>query len=133
MNQPVKFSVTATDPDSDTLSYAWSFGDGGTGSGAAPAHTYTAPGTYQVVVTVTDGVGGSAWGGVSVVVQEFGGSGDLNGDKVVNVDDVTLVIRHHGETSDNPNWDARADANGDGKVDDADLLIVIENFGRIYG
>lgn len=34
-------------------SYAWNFGDGTTGSGQALPHTYTAAGTYVVVVTFT--------------------------------------------------------------------------------
>jgi PKD repeat protein len=49
---------TSTDPDSDPLSYSWNFGDGTTGTGATPAHTYTAPGVYNVTLTVNDGRGG---------------------------------------------------------------------------
>ena len=44
----------STDPDGSIASYAWDFGDGTTGTGAQPAHTYAAPGTYQVKLTVTD-------------------------------------------------------------------------------
>lgn len=37
----------------DAVSYTWSFGDGATSSGQFPIHTYSAPGTYSVCVTVT--------------------------------------------------------------------------------
>ena len=41
-------------------SYQWAFGDGSSGSGAAPSHTYAAGGTYDVVLTVSDGSGSSS-------------------------------------------------------------------------
>jgi hypothetical protein len=53
---PVAMSgAGSSDPDAgQTLSYAWSFGDASTGSGVSVSHTYTAPGTYVVTLTVTD-------------------------------------------------------------------------------
>ena len=42
---------------SPIVSYEWDFGDGNTGAGAVAAHTYNSPGTYTVVLTVTDGNG----------------------------------------------------------------------------
>jgi PKD repeat protein len=58
---PVTFAATATDPDGDPLTYSWNFGDNGTATGASPSpHSYTAAGTYNAVLTVTDGKGGSA-------------------------------------------------------------------------
>lgn len=54
----VQFDGTgSTDPNGDTLTYSWSFGDGGIGSGASPTHTYGAAGTYDVMLTVSDGQG----------------------------------------------------------------------------
>jgi Concanavalin A-like lectin/glucanases superfamily/PKD domain len=41
-------------------SYAWDFGDGTAGTGATPSHTYTAGGTYNVKLTVTDNGGATA-------------------------------------------------------------------------
>jgi PKD repeat protein len=41
-------------PDDTALSYVWTFGDGGTGSGANPSHTYSASGTFNVSLVVTD-------------------------------------------------------------------------------
>jgi len=45
-----EFSAQVTG-NADT--YSWAFGDGGTSSDENPSHTYIAPGTYQVCLTVT--------------------------------------------------------------------------------
>lgn len=59
--QAVTFSSTgSSDPDGDQLSFSWNFGDNTTGTGASPTHTYAAPGTYVVALTVSDGRGGTA-------------------------------------------------------------------------
>ncbi|MTD12744.1 PKD domain-containing protein [Nakamurella sp. YIM 132087] len=47
----------STDADGTIASYAWNFGDNSTGTGATPSHSYTAAGTYQVTLTVTDNRG----------------------------------------------------------------------------
>lgn len=57
----VAFDATgSSDPDGDALTFSWNFGDGTTGTGATPTHTYAQAGTYNAVVTVSDGRGGSA-------------------------------------------------------------------------
>ncbi len=54
----VQFDATKSrDPDGQQLSYQWDFGDGKTGTGATPRHVYAAPGTYRVVLTVSDASG----------------------------------------------------------------------------
>jgi PKD repeat protein len=45
------------DYDGYIVSYAWGFGDGTTGSGQSVSHTYSSPGLYSVVLTVTDNRG----------------------------------------------------------------------------
>lgn len=42
------------------VEHRWSFGDGGTGEGATVSHTYAAPGTYAVRLTVMDESGATA-------------------------------------------------------------------------
>ncbi|WP_026909391.1 cutinase family protein [Patulibacter minatonensis] len=57
---PVRFSAASSDsPLGDTLTYAWDFGDGQTATTASPvvAHTYAAPYTGDVTLTVTDSQG----------------------------------------------------------------------------
>jgi PKD repeat protein len=65
VDNPISFDGTASyDPDNQDgtpendqpLTYNWDFGDGTTGVGAQPTHTYDAEGTYQVTLTVYDGV-----------------------------------------------------------------------------
>ncbi len=65
----VQFNAsTSSDPDGDPLTFTWNFGDGTTGTGAMPVHRYTAIGTYNPVVTVSDGRGGSATATVRIDV-----------------------------------------------------------------
>ena len=55
----VPFTVNFTDTSSNSPSaWAWSFGDGGWNTSQNPSHTYTIPGTYTVLLTVTN-YGGS--------------------------------------------------------------------------
>ncbi len=45
------------DVDGEIVSYEWDFGDGTVAQGMLAEHTYTALGTYEVTLTVTDGDG----------------------------------------------------------------------------
>lgn len=56
--------------DGATLTYAWDFGDGTTGSGRTDSHSYAAPGTYVVTLTVTDSLGATATASQSVTASE---------------------------------------------------------------
>ncbi len=48
--------------------YAWTFGDGSTGTGVSPSHTYAAPGTFAVGLTITTNSGATASTTQSVTV-----------------------------------------------------------------
>ncbi|QCW51433.2 PKD domain-containing protein [Nocardioides dongxiaopingii] len=47
----------STDSDGQVVGYAWDYGDTSTGNGRLSSHTYGAPGTYTVTLTVTDDQG----------------------------------------------------------------------------
>jgi CubicO group peptidase (beta-lactamase class C family) len=53
------FSDGSVDLDGSLTAWKWSFGDGTDGSERSPSHTYSAPGTYPVTLTVTDDRGAS--------------------------------------------------------------------------
>jgi PKD repeat protein/type 1 glutamine amidotransferase len=68
---PITFSAVGTDADGDTLSYSWNFGDGTPASTEQnPVHAFLTAATFNVVVTVNDGRGGTASAApLQVVVQ----------------------------------------------------------------
>ncbi|MEN6368125.1 MAG: PKD domain-containing protein, partial [Thermotogota bacterium] len=69
--QSVTFDASASsDPDGSIASYAWDFGDGTSATEVSPSHAYAAPGSFAVVLTVTDNGGLSRSTSRSVPVTE---------------------------------------------------------------
>jgi len=56
--------------------------------------------------------------------------GDVDGNGVVNMDDLRLAAKAFGSTSTSPRWNPDADINLDGKIDMKDLYIIVANFGK---
>jgi gliding motility-associated-like protein len=50
------YGVEVTNSSVGGTSVAWTFGDGGTSSAQNPTHAYAGPGTYELTLTVTDGI-----------------------------------------------------------------------------
>lgn len=65
----VQFTDQSHDPDGPLAAWQYDFGDGGVSSARNASHSYSAPGSYVVTLTVTDGAGaaGMAQEVVSVV------------------------------------------------------------------
>jgi gliding motility-associated-like protein len=70
---PANITFTNNSTGPGTLSYVWDFGDGSpTSTLQNPVHTYTAPGTYTPVLTVTSSAGCSAtFTGNPIVIGGF--------------------------------------------------------------
>ena len=54
------FTDRSSDSDGSIVARAWNFGDGKTSTATSPTHAYSAPGTYNVTLIVTDDDGATA-------------------------------------------------------------------------
>ncbi len=72
IGQTITFDASKSSAASGlTLTYAWTFGDGAAGTGVKPTHTYTAPGSYNISLTVTDSKSGTSSLAAQVSVAIF--------------------------------------------------------------
>jgi PKD repeat protein len=63
-------SAGSNDPDGSIASYSWNFGDGSAASTLpAPSHLYSAAGTFNAVLTVTDNRGATSTAPVTITVS----------------------------------------------------------------
>lgn len=79
----VEFDASASsDTDGTITGYQWIFGDGGTGSGVKVSHVYSAEGTYNVTLSVTDNDSLTGTASRNVIVYKSGvyKRGDVNRD-----------------------------------------------------
>ena len=78
----VTLSVTTTDPGlDDVLVFAWDLDNGETSAEPSTSYTYSAVGTYNISLTVTDGDGGLITDSVEVIVDPVCGDGEIHGDE----------------------------------------------------
>jgi subtilisin family serine protease len=66
---------------------------------------------------------------MAAALASTGGSGDTNGDGVVDGNDIQPIKDHFGVKRGGSGYVARIDANGDGVIDELDLFVVGRNFG----
>lgn len=69
----VTLTASATDPDGDSLTFSWQFGDGTSGSGQSANKIYSTEGTFNVVLAVSDGRGGSTTASAIVSARSLTG------------------------------------------------------------
>ncbi|MBF0099538.1 MAG: PKD domain-containing protein [Desulfobacterales bacterium] len=70
LNQSISFQGSGTDSDGLIVSYSWTFGDGGIASGNTTTHSYTQPGNYTVILTLTDNKGATATSSIRIQIQQ---------------------------------------------------------------
>ena len=87
----------------------------------------TMTGNYTITVT---GVDGNLSQSIKILVH-VNPLGDLNGDGVVNMVDISIVSYEYGSTPTSPNWYPLADLNHDGVVNILDFGIAVANYGSI--
>ncbi len=83
------FTDTSTDSDGTIASRSWNFGDSTTSTATNPSKTYSAAGTYSVVLTVTDNGGATNSRTQSVTVTSPGGNVLTNGVAVTGLSAAT--------------------------------------------
>ena len=71
-NLKVQFTDTSSDVEGPIVAWAWNFGDNQTSNVQNPEHIYADPGTYRVVITVTDSGGLQASGTRQITVLPLG-------------------------------------------------------------
>ncbi|MFH1747554.1 MAG: PKD domain-containing protein [Planctomycetota bacterium] len=99
---PVPLTVTfsgaaSTSTNAGALEFAWDFGGDGTGSGQSPTHTFSSPGLYTVVLTVTDAAEDQGLTSVDVRVQGEEPVAVIQAD--TNSGPVPLLVYFDGEGS----------------------------------
>lgn len=69
VGEPVDFDASAASDDGKIAKYYWEFGDGTEDEGKKLTHTFTAPGTFEVTLWVTDDKGQTSSVTKSLVVK----------------------------------------------------------------
>ncbi len=138
-------------------SYSWDFGDSISGNNtstlANPGHLYSAPGVYNVQVTVSDGTLTTTISGTVTIIDCTVWPGDANNDGEVNAEDIFPLgifasdqgnIRSAATTNYTSqtcaDWNdpmylqarvnkKHADANGDGTLNATDMAAITANYG----
>jgi PKD repeat protein len=105
-------------------SWLWDFGDGSTSFSSAPVHTYAQGGSYDVSLTVTNIYGQESEPHTETV--QLGSNimpGDINGDLLLNILDIVLVVNFIlGSDTPDASEFAAADLNSDGILNILDVV-----------
>jgi hypothetical protein len=137
-NQTVTFDATMSKPGYNgthhlpIVNYTWDFGDGNVTSGNYPTivHRYMAYGDYMAKLNVTDINGFKGYVTKTVRVRVSALTGDINGDRVVDIYDAIMLANSYNLRLGDANWNPNADINNDGEVDIYDAIILAGNYGK---
>jgi len=88
--------------------------------GASPG-VFAPPSTYAIAVA-------NNTAGTIYVTSD---PGDVNGNGIVNLQDLVLFAGAYGATPGDPRWNPQADSNGDGIVSLKDLVLLALNYNRL--
>jgi len=125
----VDISVEAIDAESDPLSYTITI-DGSQVSTSTSYQwqlDYASAGSHIVEVTVSDGVN-TVTSSHTITVSDLHPRWDVNGDGVVDIQDINLICQNSDSTSTTPL--PQYDVNQDGVVDIQDVSVVVSHFGE---
>jgi parallel beta-helix repeat protein len=76
VNEAILFNGSQSFDEEGTILGYWNFGDSTTANGLTVTHIYTAPGTYTVILTITDEDGVSVTATTSAVITQSGSQGN---------------------------------------------------------
>jgi len=62
------FASGSSNPDGTKPRYFWDFGDGTLGMGVGNTHTYDKPGSYEVMLAITDNWGATSYASRIIIV-----------------------------------------------------------------
>ena len=86
------FTDTSTDSDGSVVAWSWDFGGTGTSTNQNPSHTFSADGTFNVSLTVTDNEGATGTTSQNVTVSSGGG-----GASTMHIESITTaIVRSNG-------------------------------------
>lgn len=92
-DQEIHFNaIETTDQDGEITDYHWDFGDASSSTEVSPYHTYSEPGTYNIILTVTDNSGGTSSDSCEITVVSKDESVYVEGRKVI-VNSVPFYIK----------------------------------------
>ena len=72
------FTDISSDPDGTTSTWSWDFDDGNSSTAQNREHTYTIPGTYDVVLTVAESDGATDTFGQQITVSDGSGATEIH-------------------------------------------------------
>jgi nitrous oxidase accessory protein len=130
LGQSVSFTST-TVGGTPPYSYQWYLNDTPVLGAALNSWTFASQpiGSYSVCLNVTDSSGNSTQSDpASITVTAV--PGDVDGNGRVDIGDVSMALDAFGSYSTHPRWNSNADMCCDGKIDMADVIIILMNYGK---